>query len=123
MRGVSNLGAFINYIVFVIPILLIYVAGVILSIVFRQRLGKAAKFAISAFLIFLVNTVISVASQTVYFFYFLPSNNFANITLMLRVVGIVNTFLSIVAFILLFIALFANRNEVVSNEPPIVSFN
>lgn len=119
----DSIWGFIYYIIFVIPLLLIYLTGFALSIVYRQRLGKVAIFAMAAFLVFSLGNVISLVTQAVYYFYLLPSHNYAFISTMFKITRVVGTLILIIGFILLFVALFAKRSESDINEPPLPNPN
>jgi uncharacterized membrane protein len=92
----------------------------VLSLVFRKSIGKAWLFTLAAFLLFLITTIITIAHTAwVYFFMYPAANpdyNFISTTY--TIVGVVRTLLEIIAFILLFVAIFAKRNDAKSNEPP-----
>lgn len=120
----ESIWGFIYYMAYTVPILLLYLIGFVLSIVYRKRLNKAYMFAIAAFLVLLFGILVSVATQAFYYFYLLSSSdNYTYISTYFTVVGIVRTLIEVIGFILLLIALFVNRNEATPNEPPKVSFN
>lgn len=120
----GSIWGFIYYMAYTMPILLIYLIGFVLSIVFRKRLNKAAMFAIAAFVVLLFEVIFSVGTQAFYYFYLLSSSdNYNYISTYFTIVGVVRTLLEVIGLILLLIALFVNRNNVAPNEPPKVSFN
>lgn len=116
----SNLWSFLYFMAFQIPFLIVYLTGIIIAIVTLKRIGKAAIFAIAAFLLFLFSSAISIFQQVWYLFWFIPSQgDYKILSKIYMVEGIVKTLIEIIALILLFIAIFAKRNTANLNEPPL----
>jgi hypothetical protein len=96
-----------------LPFLLLYLVGIILSVVFRKRLGKIWLAPIFAFLLHILGNVISLAVQVVLNYYMLHSSDYSAYSTIAWISGVVTVFLHILADILLLIALFARRgNEI-----------
>lgn len=110
-----------NYLLFNAPILLANFTGVVLSLIFRKRVGKAAIFSMIAFLLFLSVMLISLLHSTWVYLYVRPnygagSGSASTVAIL---VSIIRALLETLAFIPLFIAIFAKRKELNINEPPL----
>ena len=119
--GTSYLSSFLYMLAFNIPYLIVYFVGIILSFVFRKRIGKAAIFTILSLLLSSIATFISLGHSAWIYFYMYPTAtpNYDLVSKTYTVIGILRTLLEIIAFILLFVAIFAHRNNASSNEPPL----
>jgi hypothetical protein len=105
---------------FQIPMLILYLTGIIIAIVTRKRIGKAAIFAIAAFLLLMLSSAITIFQQVWYLFWFIPSQgDYKMLSTIYVVEGIVRTLIEIIAYIFLFVAIFAKRNDSNLSEPPL----
>jgi hypothetical protein len=117
----TYLSTFLYMLAFNVPYMLTYLVGMILSLVFRKRIGKAAIFTLLAFLLFVITSVITIVHSAWVYFFMYPSGNpdYNFISTTYTIVSVIRTLLEILAFVLLIIAIFAKRNDTNSNEPPL----
>jgi len=106
--------SFLYFIAWQIPFLLVFLAGIIIALVTRKRIGKASIFAMIAFLLLLLSSFITIGHQIWYLFWVLltPSRyDFQSLSTIYLVENIARTLLEIIAWILLFLAIFVKRRE------------
>jgi hypothetical protein len=109
MENNSQIIAVITSIAWALPLMLIYLIGIILSIVFRQRLGRIWLVPIFAFLLHILAGVISVIVQNALSYYLLHGGDRDTYPILVQTSNAITLLLRILADILLLIALFAKR--------------
>jgi hypothetical protein len=94
---------------FIIPFLLIYSAGIILSLLKRKNIGKPATFALIGFTLLLINSLIDIIHFSWLVLYANQSSSqFISTVMMIR--GIAATLFGIAGFIFLLFAIFVKRD-------------
>ena len=93
---------------FIVPFLLIFSAGIILSLVNLKKMRKAAIFALIGFFLLLLNSLSDIINMTWLLFYANQSSA-DSVSSIMMIKGIVSTILSIAGFIFLLAAIFVKR--------------
>lgn len=107
----SNVSNFLFSLIFTLPFLFVYFIGLILSIIFRGRLGRVWLFAVFAFLLHLLGIVIGIIHSAILQFYIIKSGDYSSYETMSYIYSFILIFLNMIAYIFLFIALFARRSK------------
>jgi hypothetical protein len=110
----ENVADFIYSMIFFLPFILIYLVGLTLSIVFRKRMGSLWICSSIAFLVHMFASVIEVIMQVVFYFYIVPSHGYSSYETISRIFGVITMLLHVIAYVLILIALFANRKQKLS---------
>lgn len=117
----SYVTSFLYMLGFNAPYILLYLVAMVLAIVFRKRVGKAAIFTLVAFFLFLITSFITIAHSAWVYFYMYPSGNpdYNFISTTYTVLRVISTLLDLLALILILAAIFVKRNDAKSSEPPL----
>lgn len=115
----SNIWSFLISLAYIVPFVFVYLAGIVLSIVFRRRIGKASIFTVIACLLFLLTSLINILHYVWLYFLYLPSSHdYQLLSTVTTIEGAAKTLLEIVAFVFLFLAIFGKRSEAMMSNPP-----
>lgn len=116
----SFITPFLYTLAFNVPYLVVYILGMVLSIVFRERNVKVSALSFIAFLLFTLVTVITIGHYAWLYFYMYPSGNYSAgvISISFTVISTIRTLFELIGFVLLIIAIFMKRN-VLTQQPPL----
>lgn len=111
---------FLYTLAFNVPYLIVYLVGMVLSIVFRNRNSKVSVLSFIAFLLFSIVTVITIGHYAWLYFYMYPSGAYSSgiISISFTVISTIRTLFELAGFVLLIIAIFMKKN-VPQQVPPL----
>lgn len=94
---------------FIIPFLLIFSAGIMLSIINRKKMGKAATFALIGFIFLLINSLLDII-HLCWLILYANQISAQSVSTIMFVKGIAGAIFGIAGFIFLLAAIFVKRD-------------
>ncbi len=108
---------FFTQLAFYIPLMIVWLIGLILAIVTWKQHPKASLLALRAFVIFLINILLSTANSLLPLYLHNNANmSSASISTISMIAGIVIQIISVAAWILIIVAIFSRRKAIDSQS-------